>query len=133
MYVQHRSDERINGRSLRWTPVRLLLTLGAAVAVVAGAASGAQAARSCGNMTVPGASGPVVVRIDVVRGSVSCRRARAVTAYAWSPKHRSHEGNKFLGDPAGWSCAAGRATQPAVAGLCVRRSDRARVTAFYRR
>jgi hypothetical protein len=90
----------------------------------------ALASRYCGNMTVRGGLGPIHTEIDVLKGSVSCARARAVTAYAWSPRHRSRRGNKFLSDPSGWSCAVARATQPAVAGTCVRRFDGATVRAF---
>jgi hypothetical protein len=81
-------------------------------------------------MTVQAANGPLRIEIDVVTGTVSCRRARAVTMFAWSLKHRSRQGNKFLGEPSGWSCAVARATSPAVAGSCVRQTDRAKVTAF---
>lgn len=113
-----------------------IMRVAAAVAVTAAALStstgSAEARGYCGNMTVRGASGRVHVEIDVVRGHVSCKRARAVTAFAWAPAHRDYRGNKFLGDPHGWSCAVGRAAQPATAGVCVRRRDHARVTAFNR-
>jgi hypothetical protein len=71
------------------------------------------------------------LRIDVIRGHVSCDRARAVTAYAWShPDFRN--GNKYLSDPSGWTCAVARATNPAVAGDCRRHRDGALVRAFNR-
>jgi hypothetical protein len=99
----------------------------AALAVIP---SAAQATTNCGHLTVRGASGPIHTEIDVLKGRVACARARAVTAYAWSPRHRSRQGNKFLGDPPGWTCVVARATNPAVAGTCVRRSDGAVVRAF---
>lgn len=109
----------------------VLLAVGSMLAVVPIFAGSAQAShRYCGRMTVRAAVSRLHIEIDVVRGSVSCRRARLVTRYAWSPKHRSHQGNKFLGDPRGWSCVVARATQPAVAGSCIRKRDRSRVTAF---
>lgn len=81
-------------------------------------------------MTVQAATGALHVEIDITHGRTSCRRARAVTAYAWSPRHRSSQGNKFLGDPAGWRCAVARATNPAVAGTCRRKTDGVTVTAY---
>jgi hypothetical protein len=71
------------------------------------------------------------IEIDVLRGHVTCRRARAVTAYAWSHPDYRH-GNKNLGDPPGWTCAVARATNPAVAAECRRHRDNARVTAYNR-
>jgi hypothetical protein len=65
-----------------------------------------------------------------MKGRTSCRRAHAVTAYAWSPRDGSHQGNKLRGDPPGWRCACARATNPAVAGTCRRKTDGVTVTVY---
>jgi hypothetical protein len=113
-------------------PFAVLVASCAAALVLPATATAAADARYCGNMTVRAATGWLHIEIDITRGRTSCQRARAVTAYAWSPRHRSRLGNKFLGDPSGWTCAVARATQPAVAGSCRRHSDGAVVTAYNR-
>lgn len=111
---------------LRWTAC---LVLGAAALLIAAGQSPASAEKYCGRMTVQAASGPLHIEIDVLRGRVTCSRARSATRYAWAHKDYSR-GNKYLGDPPGWRCAVARATNPAVAGDCVRRRDRALVRAY---
>jgi hypothetical protein len=119
-------------RLRRPTTTRAALAVLASGTLLALAPSPALAGRYCGNMTVQAVNGLLLIDIDVTRAQTSCNRDRSVTAYAWSPKHRSHRDNKFLGDPPGWSCAVARATEPAVGRRCRRNRDGVTVTAFNR-
>jgi hypothetical protein len=84
--------------------MRLFLIVAAAASLVAlGAASPARPVVRCGTVSVHeyGVSGPVVYRVRIVTGRVSCRTARRVLGV-------------FLGkdvSPRGWYCARGHASQ----------------------
>ena len=101
----------------------------ALAALATGLPAHASARKYCGNETVPFATGPGHIEVDVLSGNVSCHSAR--WAFRWAYKHPDYtHGNKYLGDPKGWRCVVARATNPAVAGDCRRRHGRGHIRAF---
>jgi hypothetical protein len=93
----------------------------------------AAADKYCGDVRVRLASGNgAEICVYLSKGRVRCRSAR--WAFRSAFRHPDlQSGNKYLGDPPGWSCAAGRGAEPSVAGRCKRKRDGARIVAYSRR
>ena len=76
----------------------------------------------CGIVKVQGVNG--AIRLEVTRAALprvlSCRKARAITRFAWNPAHREPGDPTVLAEPPGWRCQVTVPSAPDGGGICER-------------